>query len=44
MGTGCWREEKRGFDGVWEQVARERRVQSVTVFANRVLEKGEDRL
>jgi len=31
-------------DGIWEQVAGERRGQSVMVFGNRVLEKGEDRV
>jgi len=31
-------------DGVWEHVTGERRGQSVTVFGNRVLERGEDRV
>ena len=44
MGTGCWREERTECDGVWEQGAGERRGQSVTVFAKRVLERGENRV
>jgi len=44
LGTGCWREERVESDGVWEQGARERRGESVTVFGNRVLERGEDRV
>jgi len=40
--TGCWREERKERGGVWEQDAGERRGQSVTVFGNRVLERGEE--
>jgi len=40
--TGCRREERRVCDGVWEQGAGERIGQSVTVFGNRVLERGEE--
>jgi len=35
LGTGCWREEKRGCDVVWKQDAGERREQSVTVVGTR---------
>jgi len=42
--TGCWREERRGCAGVWEQGAGERGVQFVRVFVKRMLEIGEDRL
>jgi len=44
LGTGCWREERAVFDGDWEHGAGERRGQSVTVFVNRVLERGEGRV
>ena len=36
--------ERAEIDGVWKQVAGERRGQIVMVFGNRVLERGEDRL
>jgi len=42
--TGYWREERRGCDGVWEQGAGERKEEGVTVFGNRVLERGEGRM
>jgi len=42
FGTGYWREERAECDGFFEQGTGERRGQSVTVFGNRVLERGED--
>jgi len=42
LGTGFWREERRERGGVWEQGAGESSGQSVTVFGNRVMERGED--
>jgi len=30
--TGCWREDRVDFDGVWEQVAGERRGQIMSEF------------
>ena len=44
MVTGCRREERAECDSVWEQCAGDRRGQSVTVFGNRVLERGEERV
>ena len=44
LGRSYWREESIVCEGVWEQGAGEKRVQSLTVFGNRVLEIGEDRL
>jgi len=44
LGTGYWREERTEGDGVWEQGAGEKRGQSVRVFGNRTLERGEDRV
>jgi len=40
----CWREERAECDGLWEQGAGERRGQIVTVFGNRLLERGEERV
>jgi len=44
LGIGNWSEERADCDGVWEQGAGERRGQSVTVFGNRLLKRGEERL
>jgi len=44
LGTERWREERTESDGVWEQGTGERRGQIVTVFGNRVLERGEERV
>jgi len=44
LGKGSWIEERTECDGVWEQGAREKRRQSVTVVGNRVLERGKDRM
>jgi len=38
---GCWREERIECEGVWEKMAGERRGQSVTVFGNILLERGD---
>jgi len=38
----CCREERADCDGVWEEIVGERRGQSVTVFVNRLLLRGED--
>jgi len=35
LGTGCSREERKEYNGVCEQGARERRGKSLTVFGNR---------
>ena len=40
----CHVKERAECDGVWEQGAAERRGQSVTVFGNRVLERGGGRV
>jgi len=44
METGCWREERAEFDAVWEQGDGERIGQNLTVFWNRVLERGVGRV
>jgi len=42
--TGCWRKERSDCDGVWERGTGERRGECVTLFRNRVLEIGEERV
>jgi len=44
LGTGCWREERAEGDGVWEQVAVERKREILTVLWNRLLDRGEGRV
>ena len=44
LGTGCWREEWAECDGFWEQGVGERRGQIVSVFGNRLLDRGEGRV
>jgi len=39
--TVPWREERTEGDGVWEQNAVKKTGQNATVFAKRVLERGE---
>jgi len=38
------REERKEYDGVWEQGAGERRGKGITLFGNRVLERGVGRV